>query len=68
MRRFMVGLVLGIASGAIAWYSTYSVAATAFVGAMVALTVWFTKASDWVVEAIETGVEWVLKLVLRALD
>lgn len=56
MGRFIIGLILGALAGFIAWYFSGSVPLTVFVGSLVALIVWFTKAADDILDfALEFG-------------
>lgn len=51
MTRFILGLLLGVVAGVLAyWLSHGNVALAIFVGLMLAMIVWFTKVADEIIE------------------
>jgi hypothetical protein len=57
VKRFLVGLILGVVAGFVAWFvSDGNWPVTIFVGALVALIVWFTKIADDIADwALDVG-------------
>jgi hypothetical protein len=52
MARFICGLLGGGAAGALAWWlGDGDMALAIFVGCMVALIIWFTRAADEIIES-----------------